>query len=365
MNKTTKVIIGAVVLVLIVGIVWYSNKNQQPVVKNETIKIGAILPLTGTAATQGESIKNAIGMAVDEKNAKGGVNGKKIELIIEDSTMSAEKAVSIVNKFINVDKIKFVLGPITSSEIAAVAPIIDNTDAIMISFGGGSSPYSKYGKNAFTTSAVYGFEVPKMIGYMLEKGYKKIALLGVKTDSMIQVQEILKRELPNKNINLVASELMDATDKDFKTNLLKIKEAKPDAIYLNHYPALNSLILKQMKELQIDIPVLSFYNIEDPAAQTNGIDLLKGIVYTIPIRQEAGKKYFEKYELKYGKKAVVVSDSSYDAANLLMDAIQKSEDVGKIREYLQNVKNYDGAGGVFSIDENKDAKRDYVVKIFE
>lgn len=149
-------------------------------------------------------------------------------------------------------------------------------------------------------------------------------------------------------------------------NLRKIKESKPDAIYVQHFPALLGMILKEKKELEIDIPILTQSNLEDPSVlQIAGADSLKGVVYTAPVRKEKGEQYFKKYELKYGKKAVTISDNAYDAANLLIDAIQKSEDIGKIREYLKNVKNYDGAGGVFSIDENKDAKRDYVVKIFE
>ncbi|MBU4536411.1 hypothetical protein KJ603_00010 [Patescibacteria group bacterium] len=120
-----------------------------------------------------------------------------------------------------------------------------------------------------------------------------------------------------------------------------------------------------MEELEIDIPVLTYSNFEDPViSQIAGIDLLKGVAYTTAIREENGEEYFEKYELKYGIRPIPISDNAYDAVNLLMDAIEKSEDINQIREYLQNVKNYDGAGGVFSIDENKDAKRDYIVKIF-
>ncbi len=366
MSKTTKSIIGAIILILVVGFVWYSNKNQKSVVKNETIKIGAILPITGAIASAGESIKNSIEMAVEERNAQGGINGKKVELKIEDTTLSAEKAVSAFNKLLNIDKVKYILGPAGSAEIAAVAPIIEKEDAIMVNFGGGSSPYSKYGKNAFTTSAVFGFEVPKMVEYMSEKGYRNIAFLGIKIDSIVQAHEILKQELKSKNINLVQSELVEATTKDFRTSLLKIKEANPDAIYIHPFPAGVGEVLKEKRELGINTPILGVSTFEDPIVEKiAGAELLKGSACTIPIRKEKGLKYFQKYETKYSNKAVPISDSAYDAANLLMDAIQKGEDIGSIRTYLQNVKNYDGAGGVFSIDENRDAKRDYVVKIFE
>jgi len=366
MNKTTGVVIGVIVLILIIGGVWYYSKNTQQTANNETIKIGVMLPITGAVAPAGESEKNAIEMAVEERNLQGGINGKKIELVIEDTTLSAEKAVSAFNKLFNIDKIKLFLGPSPSVEIAAVAPIISKENAIMINFGGGASPYSKYGENAFTSSGVYAFEMPRMVEYIEKQGYKNVAFLGVKTDSIIQALEIFRQELKNKNINLVQSDLMEASNKDFRTNLLKIKESKPDAIYVQHFPALLGMILKEKKELEIDIPILTQSNLEDPSVlQIAGADSLKGVVYTAPVRKEKGEQYFKKYELKYGKKAVTISDNAYDAANLLIDAIQKSEDIGKIREYLKNVKNYDGAGGVFSIDENKDAKRDYVVKIFE
>jgi len=366
MNKTTKIVIGVIALILIIGGVWYYSKNTQQTANNETIKIGAILPITGAVASQGESEKNAIEMAIENRNLQGGINGKKIELIFEDTTLSAEKAVSAFNKLFNIDKVKLFLGPSPSAEIAALAPIINKEDAIMINFGGGASPYSKYGENAFTTSAVFGFEVPRMVEYIEKQGYKNVAFLGAKTDSIIQAQEIFQRELQSRSINLVQSELVEASNKDFRTSLLKIKESNPAAIYVLHFPAFTGMILKTMKELGINIPVLTYSNFEDPTIlQIAGIDSLKGVAYTTPVRKEKGEEYFKNYELKYSKKPVPISDNAYDAANLLMDAIQKSEDIGKIREYLKNVKNYDGAGGVFSIDENKDAERDYVVKIFE
>lgn len=370
MNKTAKISIGLAVLVLILGYAWFASQSQKQTVnqtvKIETIKIGAILPITGAVAPAGESERNAIEMAVEERNAQGGINGKKIVLSVEDTTLSAEKAVSAFNKLYNIDKVKYILGPAPSAEIAALAPIIEKSDAIMVNFGGGSSPYSKYGKNAFTTSAVFGFEVPRMVEYIEKQGYKNVAFLGVKTDSIVQAQEILQQELKSRNINLVQSELVLASTNDFRTSLLKIKESKPDAIYLLLFPASIGEVLKEKQELGMNTQVLSLSNFEDPVvAKIAGAELLKGGAYTTPIRKEKGLKYFQKYELKYGKKAVAISDNAYDAANLLMDAIQKSEDVASISAYLQNVKDYDGAGGVFSIDENKDAKRDFVVKEFK
>ena len=220
MNKTTGVVIGVIVLILIIGGVWYYSKNTQQTANNETIKIGVMLPITGAVAPAGESEKNAIEMAVEERNLQGGINGKKIELVIEDTTLSAEKAVSAFNKLFNIDKIKLFLGPSPSVEIAAVAPIISKENAIMINFGGGASPYSKYGENAFTSSGVYAFEMPRMVEYIEKQGYKNVSFLGVKTDSIIQALEIFRQELKNKNINLVQSDLMEASNKDFRTNLL-------------------------------------------------------------------------------------------------------------------------------------------------
>ncbi|MBU4536412.1 ABC transporter substrate-binding protein [Patescibacteria group bacterium] len=202
------------------------------------------MPLTGAVASQGESERNAIEMAVENRNLQGGINVKKVELIFEDTTLSAQKAVSAFNKLYNIDGVKFFLGPSPSVEIAAIAPIIAGKDAIMINFGGGSSPYSKYGENAFTTSAVFGFEVPRMVEYIEKQNYKKVAFLGVNVDSVIQAQEIFQQELQNRNIDLVKSELVETSNKDFATSLLKVKESNPDAIYVLHFPAFMGMLFK-------------------------------------------------------------------------------------------------------------------------
>ncbi|MCK4553370.1 ABC transporter substrate-binding protein, partial [Candidatus Parcubacteria bacterium] len=364
MTKNTKIILGIIIVVVVIGGIWLGvDRNADPVAEEKkAIKIGVILPITGPVASQGESAKDAIEMAIEKQNFLGGIGGKKIELIIEDTGLSSEKAVSSINKLLYNNQIKFILGPLPTGEIAAVAPIISKGNALMINFGGGSSPHSQYGNNAFTSSATFATEVPTMIKYMENMGYKKVAFLGVNTDSVVAVENTLK----NSSINLIKSELIDISNKDFKTIFLKLKELKPDAIYILHYPSFMSIILKERKELGIDTPILTFANFEDPSIQIAGTEILNGIAYTTPIKTKTGKQFFIEYEIKYGKKPVVFADNAYDATNLLLKAIEiEKGDVDKIREYLKNIKNYDGAGGVFSIDKNRDAKRDYVVKIYQ
>jgi len=162
---------------------------------------------------------------------------------------------------------------------------------------------------------------------------------------------------------LISTELINLGMIDFKTNLLKIKEQNPDALYVFHIPALLGIIIKQAKELSIEFPILTFHNIEDPSAKTTGGDSLEGVIYTSPVRSEIGKKFFTDFEQEYGSEPNIFSDAAYDAVNLIFEAIERNGlEIDKIREYLENIKNYQGATGNISFDKNRDIKRDYIIK---
>lgn len=363
MTKTTKTILWLIVAVIVIGGIWY-GVGRKPTEK-EVIKIGTILPLTGAAASQGESERKAIELTINKKNNQGGIDGRKIEVIFEDdaTSNSPSRATEIINKLLYIDKVKFIIGPSLSAELEAIAPIVNDENAIMIAFGSVTSPVSRFGKNVFASSATFALESYEMAKFIGEQNFRKIAFICINTEVGLEVKKVLEEELPKYNSELISTELINLGVIDFKTNLLKIKEQNPDALYVFHMPALIGIITKQTKELGIEIPILTFHNIEDLSAKTTGGESLEGVIYTAPVRSEIGEKFFSDFEQKYGSKPNVFSDAVYDAINLIFEAIEsKGLEIDKIREYLENIKNYQGATGIISFDENRDIKQDYTIK---
>jgi len=359
-----KSIIWLIIIIIIVGILIWYGVSRKPA-EEEVIKIGAILPLTGTAASQGESERKAIEMAVEKKNAQGGIDNRKIEVIFEDdaTSNSPSKATEIIKKLIYIDKVQFIIGPVMSSEIEAVAPIANQENIVMIAFGAVTSPFSRFGRNVFTSSATFASENYKIDEFIGKQNFGKIALISVNTEAGLEIKKVLEEELPKYNSELISTELINLGVIDFKTNLLKAKEQNPDALYVFHIPALLGIIIKQAKELSIEFPILTFHNIEDPSAKTTGGDSLEGVIYTSPVRSEIGKKFFTDFEQEYGSEPNIFSDAAYDAVNLIFEAIERNGlEIDKIREYLENIKNYQGATGNISFDKNRDIKRDYIIK---
>ncbi len=363
MTKTSKTIIWLMTAIIIIGGIWY-GVGRKPAEK-EVIKIGAILPLSGAATSQGESERKAIEMAVKKKNAQGGIDGRKIEVIFEDdaTSNSPSNATGIIKKLIYIDKVQFIIGPGMSSEIEAVAPIVNQKNIVMIAFGAVTSPFSRFGRNVFTSSATFALESYKMAEFIGKQNFGKIAFISVNAEAGLEIKKVLEEELPKYNSELISTELINLGMIDFKTNLLKIKEQNPDALYVFHIPALLGIITKQTKELSIEVPILTFHNIEDPSAKTTGGDSLEGVIYTSSVRSEIGKKFFTDFEQEYGSEPNIFSDSAYDAVNLIIEAIEaKGLEIDKIREYLENIKDYQGATGIISFDENRDVKQDYIIK---
>jgi len=122
-------------------------------------------------------------------------------------------------------------------------------------------------------------------------------------------------------------------------------------------------LLKQARELGINIPLLTFKNIEDPAAMAAGQNALEGVVYTAPTQSESRDKFVSSFYQTYNSKPNVFSDSAYDSINLLIQAIKKNGlEVAKIKSFLKGIKNYSGATGILSYNSNKDVVQDFILK---
>ena len=129
-----------VILLIICGLIWVSCQKK---VEEKVVKIGAILPLTGDGAKYGKSAKNGIDLAIEDINKKGGILGRQVKVIYEDSQADASKAVSAFRKIVNVEHIKFILGPLSSTEVLAVAPIA-NKEKVIILAPAASAPQITY-----------------------------------------------------------------------------------------------------------------------------------------------------------------------------------------------------------------------------
>jgi branched-chain amino acid transport system substrate-binding protein len=357
MNKNLLKII--VVIVLVVGCVLLFKNGGTAQNKNETgpIKIGVIEPLTGGAASYGEATRNGFLLAVEEINAAGGINGRKIEAVYEDSKCSGKDALSAASKLINVDKVQYLAGAMCSSEVLAALPLTEPKTILF--FGQGSSPditgKGKYFFRTFPSDALSG----KALAEKFVPQYKKIAIISEKTDYAIALSKTFSANAKQLGASILADETFTSGETDFKAYLLRIKTQNPDFIFVNPQTGQSAaIIIKQAKSLGIKAQFATFFMTGDEFVKAN--DSVNGtIILDLPslnVENAAAKKFLDAYEARFKLKDYpFMAAQMYDYAYLLKQTIEKSGDSANAnRDYLKSMQKYSGVIGDFSFDQNGD-----------
>src|SRR5512136_523829 len=194
------------------------------------IRIGALFSVTGPASFLGEPEKNTLEILVKEINAKGGVKGSQVELVVYDTQGDATKAVQLANKLIKNDKVIAIIGPSTTGETMAIIPIVEKEQIPLLSCAAGVKITDPVKKWVFKTPANDHVAAEKILDYAAKLKQKNIALLSVSDSFGSSGREQLKALAGKKGFTIVADEVYSPKDTDMTAQLTKIKASKADAI---------------------------------------------------------------------------------------------------------------------------------------
>lgn len=362
MNKTTKIIVGLVIIIVIILAVYLLNPKEV-----KEMKIGAILPLTGDLATYAEGAHNAIKLAIEHSGLKD-----KIQLIVEDDLGCQPKdAVSAAQKLVNIDKVEGIIGAVCTGATLAVAPITEENKIILISPSASSKSITNAGDYVYRTLASDADKSIAVAKYAYNKGYKKAALLfDTANDSFIQQRTDAEETFEKLGGQIVISEEFITKDKDFRSQLTKIKSSDAQIVFMGAFPKEGALALKQAEELGIN---LIFISTETSLGTQDVVDVAgdaaNGLIFpfaTTPDNKEY-TEFINAYKAKYGQDAPAYAAESYDAGMLLVKALAKSDRTSEdIKNKLQKIgQKYYGASGVITFDENGDVQKPMVIKIIK
>ncbi|MEI7960801.1 MAG: ABC transporter substrate-binding protein [archaeon] len=367
-NKVGVAII-AIVLLVSAGIFLGVNSNalfaQE---KQDTIKIGWISDLSGSGAKYGAYEAGLL--AVEEINAKGGINGKKIELIVEDGKCNSKTAVDAMNKLVNIDKVKFVLGGHCSPETIAIAPLAEENKVIVLASISTSPVITSLGDYVFRTSPVSVIQSDLLANLAVTKlKKKKVAIIYSQTDYAKPIAEKMKERFPIEGGQVVLYEGFLQNSTDFRSILAKVQASGADLLFLspqNSDEALN--LLKQVKELNIQTQIFGndqLYNVKVFGENR----LNEGVIIGAPEYSKENaltKKFTDAFVAKYKSEPPfgIWTAESYDGVYLLAEGISKyGEDTDKVKEFIYSVKDWEGASGKITIDKNGDGVREYSLKL--
>jgi len=332
------------------------------------IKIGALLSVTGPASFLGEPERNTALMMVEEINKAGGINGRKIELIVYDTQGDATKAVQAVNRLIKSDNVVAIIGDSTTGNSMAVIPVVEKAEVPIISCAAGSKITDPVKKWVFKTAQNDSLAVMKIFEHMNDKKIKKIAIITVSDGFGASGREQLKLKAADFGIEIVLDETYGPKDTDMTAQLTKIRGSAAQAIVCwgtNPGPA---VVARNVKQLGIKMPLFMSHGvsskkfIELAGEGADGIILPSGRVIVADQLPDSDpeKKALLSYVDNYRKHFKVEGDHfgghAWDAIMLIKEAIERGGATpAAIRDQLEKTKNFAGIGGIFNYSEQDHA----------
>jgi branched-chain amino acid transport system substrate-binding protein len=344
-----------------------TTKEPQPTTPTtkEPIKIGAILPLSGKNATYGNEIKNAIDLAIEEINNSGGINGRKIEVIYEDDQADPKVGVNAMQKLVNIDKVPVVLGSWVSGVVVASAPIAEKAKVIVMAEAIAPS-ITNAGDYIFRIQPSATYYSDKLMEVVINKlGLKKIAIIYINNEFGVALRDTLRSATQRLGGQIVAEESYMPGDSDFRSQLTKIKSAKPEALFIGGYQEQINII-KQANELGLKTQFLAGPPFESQTTIQSLGNLAEGVIYPYHFAVEKANpktiSYMEAYKKKFGVETGGFAPLMYDAVYIIANAMKKCEtNTDCIKTELYNT-NYNGVSGNITFDKNGDPIIPIIIK---
>ncbi len=334
----------------------------------DTYKIGFIGPLTGDNANYGIRCSNAARLAIDEINADGGVDGKMLELIAEDSEGTVDKALAAYEKLAYMDNVCAIIGPVFTSPALAVAQRCQEDGIVMISPSATHKDVTAQpatnpeGLNyVFRTVPSDALQSEVAGHYFYEiLGYRKLASLYAMNDYSQGLALGMKETFEGLGGEVVAEETCMVGDKDFRTQLTQIKAASPEAVYIPNYTVEDAQILEQASQLGLNVPFLSSDGFSDPEIYNLAPDFTDGVIYVGPAQAEASTilaDFQVAYAAAYnGDAPDSFATNSYDATYIIAGALDRADsgDRMAVRNEVAATKDFQGANGTMNFAANGD-----------
>lgn len=347
-------------LLALSSIVLSCKPSAQDSAEKDKLVIGAVLPMTGDAGTFGENAYNGALIAVSEANKTGGIDGRQIDLKVEDSRGTAEGAVAAAQKLIDLDKAAMLMGDVTSAGTHAIIPIAAQAKIPLISPSASDPALSNASPFFARVWPSDVFEAGVIGKYAKDKGYHKMASLYANTDYGVAMNKQLESILPSgMKLNIP----VERETLDYRPSIQRIINAQVDAVFIVLYPEDGKRFLQQASEQGLSLPILATATIEDPSIAS--MPQASKLVFASPAppndSDQVRKNFVSGYKGQFNSDPGVVSDTAYDAIKILIEAARKkgSQHGSDVMLYVRSLQDYRGASGNLSFEASGDVRKPY------
>lgn len=356
-------------LALFLPLLSCGNQTQEGGPDTTTIKIGYFGDLSGPTFNFGQSAKNGVLLAAAEINQAGGINGRKLDVVIEDDQGSPERAAIIANKLTHQDNVVALIAGGASGSSLAAGPNAQAAKVPMISPSSTNPAVTQIGDYIFRACFIDAFQGDVMARFAFNtlKAKKAAIMLDYNSPYSKGLTDFFEMSFTKLGGQVVSKQSYTQGDADFKGQLSSIAETEPDVIYLPGYYGDIALIAKQARQLNLTQPLLGGDGWDAPELWPLGGDSLNGSYisnhYSVDDPSPATQKFAHDYRLQSANLAPDAHSAlAYDAMRFLAEAIQRAGTEGpKLRDALAATKNFPGITGVISMDKDRNAVKPAVV----
>lgn len=344
----------ATVIVLLLAIIFYSSIQEDT--PKESVRIGQLTAITGYGSASGIAEMEGAMLAISEANEQGGINGRHLELIIEDTQTDTKGTISAYHKLHDVDGINVFIGPTWSTFAHPLIPITKEDKTFLITPSASFDQAPTTSSLAFSTYHSSRWANEPVITDMNDKGYKRIAVVR-DPNSFIQIMyDYFKADAQKNNIQIVADFEQSANSKDYKTIIEKIKEQKDvDAVYvLTSFWPNTGEFMKQQQMLEMDLPMYTLPEVENEEYLNNYGQYSENVMYMQISDTEQKTIFLKRFKERYGHTPTTsTAENAYDAANLIIKAMRSgAKTPEEIATHMRSIQNYDGVSARITFDEH-------------
>ena len=353
-------IIVLTITVLLLSIPWE---------RKDVIKIGADYALSGNLARYGDWATKGILLALEEINRQGGIGGRLIEVIFEDNKGKPAEAVSAYQKLTGIDDVKYVI-TFQSSVALAIAPLANQDHVVQMDVAATTPDYSTPNDFTFRTS-ISATQLAKESAQYLSDilDVSEIGILIINNDFGLGMATVFKEEYPG---TVVVEEIFEQDETDFRTHILKLKDANISTVFMVSHLKESGMILKQAKEINFNAQFFSdIYSIEGPEFIQAAQDAANGVLYLAPKfypgdSNAVVSSFASRYRTAYQEDATYFAAQAYDGVIALAESLKLCDyqDIECVVGALMEL-DFEGASGHINFDINGDVKKPVELKIVE
>jgi branched-chain amino acid transport system substrate-binding protein len=331
-----------------------------------TIKLGATLPLSGNLATYGNLIRGGIELAVEDQKALG----VSVEAYFDDTPFSGSGVISSLRKLASVDKVDAITGNFSNVAMALMAPELQKLK--LPTFHTAAADNLIYDSNdwVLTTNIKIPDEAAEMARVVFEKfKMRRVAVLFVQTNFGDAYHQAFVENFKKLGGEITTIQNFEISATDSRAQLTKIRATKPDGVFFGAFGPFLGFSLKQARELGIKCPFFSVYESEDTSVLDSAGVAANGLYYLVTSSITSSEKfhaYRDRYFAKYHLEPGTFGANAYDAATLMTQALKKcNRDRECTKNELYQIKDFEGVSGSFSIAADGAARKKFVLRTIE